>query len=344
VLTIKTKMARQKTKKRSVRTSKKRPSRLFLPYPLIIFLLVCAGVFLVGWTLRSGASDIFVTAKVSAPFVTDPAIITSPADNSRFSSVPIQVSGDCPTNIAYEAAYVEIFDNGVMRGTALCDAGFKFSLLVDLFPDTNTLTAHVFNKTDDEGPVSAPTTVFYDVPQPPAGQPSKPTGTTKTPAGHKPVMNQLQLLTTFVFKGYHIGDTVEWPVSISGGTAPYAISVDWGDDSNDLISRSQSGEFKISHTYSKQGGYKDSYIIKVKASDTSGGSAFMQFFVIVTPTNILQASNIYSKPIPPVGGGLNWLWVAWPVYGLVMLMALSYMLGEKEELIILRRRGQLKHR
>ena len=329
-------MARKKPQKRANRQYKSRKKRSLFAYPLFIFLLLCAGVYLIAWTLRAGAADIHVTAKVSAPFVTQPATITSPTDGAHFTSIPIDVTGNCPPN----AGYVEIFDNGVMAGSAICDGSNNFDLSINLAPGSNALVAHVFNTTDDEGPVSAAVTVVYDAPQPPPatnpgsqGNPSTPS----TPSSAKPFL----LTTAFVYKGFHVGDQVEWPISLSGGTAPYAVSIDWGDGTSDLLSRSQDGNFDINHTYSQSGGYKNSYVIKVKATDESGQGAFIQFFVIVTPDSIKQGGSIFSKPTPRLGG-LNWLIVAWPLYTIIVLMAVSYRLGEREELLTLRKKGMIR--
>jgi hypothetical protein len=337
-------MAREKSVKRAKKKIKSRKKRPFLAYPSFIVLLICSGVFLIAWTWRAGAADIFVSAKVSAPFVTDPAVITSPSNGDRFTLTPISVRGNCPTSPNYTAAYVEIFDNNVMRGTAICDGNAQFNLSVSLFVGANSLTAHVFNSTDDEGPVSDEVKVIYAPPQPPSTGGGNPGQGHGGGSGGNSSPTPLNLLTSFTYKGYHIGDRVEWPISVSGGTAPYAISVDWGDGTLDLISRPTAGEFNISHVYQQSGGYKDSYTIKVKASDAAGQSSFIQFFVIVTPSSVGQSANIFNKPTPKLPGGFNWLLLAWPAYALVLLMTFSYWLGEREELIILRKKGLIKRR
>lgn len=334
-------MSRKKPVKRARKPVKGRQKRSVFAYPLFIFLLLCTGVLLIAWTFKTGAANINVTAKVSDSFVTDPAVITAPTEGSRFTSIPIDVHGTCPTSPSYTAAYVKIYDNDVFRGSAICDGSAEFSLSIDLFPDENSLTAHIFNSTDDEGPVSTAVTVFYDVPQPPPQTPPSEPATPNSPKPSNPA-NPPIIKTTFVYKGYHVGDQIEWPIEITGGSPPYAVSVDWGDGNADLISRPQAGEFKISHIYSQSGGFKNSYTIKVKVTDAAGGTGFMQFFVIVAPENIQQSGNIFNKPIPKLGSGLNWLWVAWPAYLLVTLMAISYKLGEREELLILRKRGRLR--
>lgn len=320
-------MARAKTTKRTSRQTKSRSGRRILHYPLLAFLMLCAGVFLMAATLKANGQDIFVTARIPAPFVTSPAVINSPVDGERFSSIPIPVRGTCPSN----AAYVNIFRNNLMSGTAICSGGL-FQLSIDLFPGQNDLVAHVYNSTDDEGPVSDTVSVFYDVPKPPVLAPGTPI----------PSSPPFTLKTAFVYKGYIVGQTIKWPIEISGGYAPYAVSIDWGDGTSDVISRTQDGQFDISHKYSSSGGYKGSYIIKIQASDSAGQKAYIQFFVIVNSTaEITPAASIYNKP-PPSLTSDKWLWLAWPAYVLLLLLVVSYWLGEREELIVLRNKGLLK--
>lgn len=312
-------MARAKTTKRAVKQAKKRPQRRVLHYPLLIFLMLCTGVFLIASTLKANGENIFVTARVPAPFVTSSAVITNPASGDRFSSIPIPISGTCPAN----AAYVNIFRNNLIGGSAICSAGL-FQLSIDLFPGQNDLVARSYNVTDDEGPVSDTVIVYYN-----AAKPRPPTA-------------PFTLKSVFLYKGYLVGQTIKWPVEISSGYPPYAVSVDWGDGTNDVISRSTEGQFDISHKYSSAGGYKGSYTIKVQASDSARQKAYIQFFVIVnSPAKITPAANIYNKP-PPNMSSDKWLWLAWPAYVLMLLLAVSYWLGEREELIILKNKGLLK--
>lgn len=330
-------MARPKTKKRAVRPkSGVRKRRHLFEYPLFVFLLLCTGVFLAAWTFRAAATDIIVTARIPGPPVTSPAVIDNPVNGDRFSAIPIPVNGTCPVN----AAYVEIFRNGVMSGSAICEADSTYQLSIDLFPGQNDLTAHVFNITDDEGPVSDVVTVYYDAPQPP---PPPTSSGNKPPSSGSGYNNPLILKTAFVYKGYYVGQPVEWPLQITGGSKPYVLHVDWGDKNIDVISRANDGEFKITHTYTKAAGAKGDYTVKVNASDSSGQTAYIQFFVIVNANqNSNIAGNIFSKPPPALSNSNKWLWLAWPAYVFVLIMAISYWLGEREEIIILRRQGLLK--
>jgi hypothetical protein len=322
--------------KRTKKPIKSRKRRLFLPYPLILFLILCAGTYLTATTLRSYADDIHVTAKVSAPAVIAPAVISSPMDGQHFSSVPIPVSGTCPLN----AAYVEIFSNDVMKGTAICDGSSNFDLSINLFAGANTLTAHVFNSTDDEGPVSAPITVYYDAPLPPparsGGQPAS------TPVKSPSAASPLQLYTEFVYKGYYVGQQVQWPFRISGGSAPYTITIDWGDGVTSKQIQETAGGFDVSHIYERSGGYKGAFTIKVSATDNKGSGDSQQFFVIVVDKQgLVTNGSIFSKP-PPNLGNSGWLWIAWPAYLIVLIMTLSFWLGEREELLVLKKKGRLR--
>lgn len=331
-------MAKRKTAKK--RTVKKTKSRFFIPFPLILFLLLCAGAYLFNATFRASAQDIQITAAIQGEPVTTPATITTPADGTHFSAVPINVAGNCPAN----AAYVEIFRNNIMSGSAICDSGSKFTIDIDLFPGQNDITAHSFNVNDNEGPISIIVGVYYDAPQPSTADSSGSSdNTTATTPQEAP--SPLIVKTVFVYKGYYVDQEVEWPLEISGGTKPYAFNIDWGDGSNSVVSRKSEGPFSIKHKYKKPGVNKGAYKIKVQASDSEARYAYIEFFVVVSNHSPdVAVGNIYSKTPPTLGSLRTWLWWAWPVYSSFFLMAISYKLGEREEFKILKYRGLLRHR
>lgn len=340
----KTKTASKNTRRKATRKKVKnqhplkKASRLFLPYPLFVFLMLCVGVLLALWTFRADAIDYVVKGKVPAPALTEPAIIESPIDGARFSAVPINVSGSCPPE-----SYVNLYRNDVFSGSALCSASNKFEITTDLFEGANILKAKVFNLTDDEGPPSDPITVYYDMPTP---SPEPTPGSGGPPSGVPATAKPLIIKSEFKYRGYLVGQTVKWPLEIGGGNAPYAIGVDWGDGESSLISLEKAGQFNIEHIY-KTALEEGSYEVKVTASDKFNRKAFMQFFIIVL-----------SEDDPVFAGGTSgfgfpgssifnrdWLKYLWPAYGVVALMALSFWLGEREELIELRRQAnRRKHR
>lgn len=288
--------------------------RLFLPWPAVFFMIMVVGVLLAGWTFQAGAEDIDVSARVPAPALTEPAVITNVTSGGSFSETPIHLIGTCPLN-----SYVSIYTNDFFRGSVICSGTGSFEIDTDLFLGQNFLSARAFNVTDDEGPRSASIEAFYN--------PSIPVPETSTP---------LVLASNHTYKGATVGQKIEVTLEISGGSPPYAIIVDWGDGQESVISRKESGEFTAEHIYKKPGtGEDNSYTIKVKAADAEGTEAFVQLFVIINASTL---GNIVANTIPPRPTVLERYGIAmWAVYGVVLLMAVSFYLGEREEMIILRR-------
>ncbi len=313
-------------------------------YPLLAMIVLCVGVFLMSWTRFVTASDYQVNARVPGPAPTQAATIDNPIGGTHFTSQPIDVSGTCPSS-----TYVSLYRNGKFSGVALCQADNKYSLQTGLFVGNNELQVYVFSLTDVPGPVSNSVNVVYSLPlQPdPTPQPSQP-GSTAAPAptsnsgssarggtGQTPA-DPLVFKTDFKYTGQYTGKNNTWRLDISGGNPPYAISVDWGDGSTSLISRPSAGVFSVDHVYKAAGAYKGSYIVKFKASDASGAQAFLQLLTIVndppSATGVTTKSDLFGGGSDSAPTYLQTiLRYIWPGYGIVVLMLLSFWLGERRE-------------
>jgi hypothetical protein len=298
---------------------------------MIALIILSIGVLLAGWTFQAEADNLAVSAKVSAPLPGGPAVITSPGDGTRFSSVPITVAGTCPSD-----TYIKLYRNDVFSGTALCTTDGNFSLQIDLFPGANQLKARVFNLTDDEGPAPQVVTVYYDVPQQPTGGQSTPASNPSS--GSSAPVAPLELKTDFGYKGYKVGQTITWSFDVSGGNPPYGINIDWGDGTNEVLSQRAAGRVSVGHRYKAAGnGYKGSFKIKISASDVDGRQTFLQLFLSVTPSGL---PNFVASTLPSGPHISNsWLKVFWPAYAIVILMFFSFWLGEREEIISLKKRS-----
>jgi hypothetical protein len=195
---------------------------------------------------QSGA--VGVQGTIPSPPPTVGATISLPRDGQSFTDLPVTVSGICPKGLL-----VKLFKNNIFAGSQQCDNG-SFSLQIDLFVGTNELIARVYDALDQAGPDSNKVTVsFAD--------------------NHQGAGPRVTLTSDYAKRGANPGQKLTWPIILSGGTGPYAISVDWGDGkAPDLKSVQFPGTFNIEHTYDASGVYN----IIVKATDKDGISAFLQ--------------------------------------------------------------------
>jgi len=231
------------------------------------------------------------------------ATITVPSNGAVFTNVPITISGLCPSNVL-----VKVFSNNVFIGSALCING-SYSLQADLFPGLNELVARVYDALDQSGPDSNTVSVTYN------------------DANFLQFGTHVSLTSLYAVRGAPPGQELTWPIILSGGIGPYAISVDWGDGTpNDLFTQTGPGSFTIKHIYKTAGVYK----VIIKATDKNGGTAFLQ--LVGQATGATQSTG-------KGGGGLivkkELLW--WPAIAMFPLVGASFWVGRRHELYTLRK-------
>lgn len=284
-------------------------------YSLLFFLLMLTGLVMasVTWSARSDSTcgvpstpscegSYTVRAVVPGPRPSKPAVITSPANGQTFDTNPVTVSGTCPTK-----SLVKIFTNGVLVGSILCGPSQRFSIPVDLVIGRNELTALPYNAIDQEGP-SSPAVVV----------------TLNQPPGGLGFSTELILQSESFYRGTEPGLEIAWPIEIVGGQAPYAVSFDWGDGKTDLITRLAPGPFTLKHTYQKVGGYLGNYPLIIRATDAAGHTAYLQLTTLVNKAG-------YGGSTSPVTTSDNKLWLIWPIWIVILLMVVSFWLGERRE-------------
>lgn len=232
------------------------------------------------------------------------ATIAVPTNGQTFTSLPITVSGLCPRGLL-----VEIFKNNVFAGAVECTTG-SYSLQIDLFVGQNELVARVFDALNQQGPDSNKPVVTFVTGSPGAGP-------------------RISLTTPFAKRGADPGSELTWPIIVSGGIGPYAISVDWGDNSPpDLISQQTPGTLNIRHIYKIPGVYN----VIVKGTDSRGDAAF------------LQLVGVANGPIPPgsttgkTSGGNKIIKVIiwWPLLVLLAMMGSTFWLGMRHEVEVIK--------
>lgn len=243
-----------------------------------------------------------VEARKPQPPPTQGATITTPGNGASFTESPITVSGICPNELL-----VQVFNNGVMVGSVLCANG-SFSLQVSLFAGTNELTAIVYDELDQAGPVSNTMTVTYN-------------DTRFTAFGAL-----ITLTSSYGRRSTPAGSELTWPLQLSGGTGPYAFSIDWGDGSSaELKSQSLAGLLTILHTYKRAGVYQ----VNIKVADVNEASAFLQVIAVANGKVDSSVTSTENKG----GTTIKVLWI--PAAIALVLLGPAFWLGRRSQLVTL---------
>lgn len=282
-----------------------------------VFLLALAGAL----NLASGAKpaaaatqqqsgSIGLQGTVNGKPPSQAPTISSPSNGQNFTSIPITVTGLCQSGLL-----VEVFTNNVFAGSTECANG-SYSLQIGLFNDRNDLTAKDYDALNQASPVSNKVRVTYSINFPTTGP-------------------LLSITSQFAKRGAEPGSTLTWPISISGGTPPYAISVDWGDGTlPEVVSQKVAGNVTIKHIYKTAGTYN----VTIQATDANGESAFLQV-VGVGNGPIQQSSSKSNSVVVKTQRVIPW----WALIILLVLSFVAFWLGKQHQLQTIRvrlRRGQ----
>lgn len=339
--------------KRRVKRQRPLHKRILL-HPVSIMAVLCAGVFITGWTYHAIADFYSLTAKVAAPPLTQGAVITSPSDGAVFKSSPISVTGTCPAG-----SYVNLDRNGAFSGVANCASDNTFSISTDLFAGQNTLQAQDYNVTNDPGPVTPSVNVTYEPPAPPpsSGSSSQGSGsgsTTTSPSTGSQTSSSGEAPTLLLSGNFHYqmfvtGRSYSWNLELHNGKAPFKVITSWGDGTSSTANIPSQGMFTISHIYQSYG----YYTVLIHASDSTGQVSVLQLVAVVRSSTRLpngtliagttgkncstQSSTTSNCPAGTSNASSIWnffkntgklLMVAWPSFIIVSLMLVSYVLGE----------------
>lgn len=275
---------------------------------LLLFLMMGGNAAAQVQNPQSGSTGL--QGKISAPPPTAAATISIPRTGQSFTTLPVTVSGLCQTGLL-----VKLFKNNVFAGSVQCTNN-SFSLLIDLFNGQNDLVARVYDTLDQAGPDSNTVTVNFS---------------DNTAIN----LNRVSLTSNFAKRGANPGQTLTWPIILSGGTGPYAVSIDWGDGKTpDLKSLEFPGPFDIQHKYDNPGVYN----IIVKATDKNGSVAFLQL-VGVGNGALTQDSQQSSGSNNTATTTVTKTQILWqPAAAFIPFILLTFWLGKKHELKVLRRR------
>ncbi len=285
-------------------------------FPLLLPVLVLSLLLVLGNVSRAhgqaiGSSDpqqsgsTGLQGTIPSPPPTTAATISTPVGGRTFTTSPITINGLCTTDLL-----VKIFSNNIFVGSAQCTNG-SYELQIDLFSGENKIIAIVYDALDQAGPDSNSVTVtFQDATFAAFGQ-------------------RVSLTSTVAKLGAAVGSKLTWPIVLSGGTGPYAISVDWGDGSSPALqSQPFAGTFNITHVYKSAGVYR----VVAKATDSTGASAFLQL-VGVGNGEVGQTSTGSATSDDAGGGTIQYIYVWWPILLMIPIILAMFWVGKRYELV-----------
>ncbi|HVI69350.1 MAG TPA: hypothetical protein VM581_02730 [Magnetospirillaceae bacterium] len=263
-------------------------------------ILVVAGVFAKPGFAETGTLQ--VSGMVSGPPPGSAPTITSPTDAARTAQTTSTVSGGC-----LAALTVKVFRSHVFAGSAVCQNDNQYSLNIDLVDGRNDVVVRQYDALDQSSPDSD-TIIIYSVP---------PDAAVKLPDGPHPDSNiahfQLIIDYNYNFMNVEPHKAVHLPIHFSGGAGPYAVSVDWGDSTVNLVSRSTTEQFFADHAYKEPG----NYAVHIQISDNLGKTAHLQFAMRVNGA----ARQIEFLGIPVVQAASALPGFTWPsiTFGATMI-------------------------
>lgn len=293
-------------------------SRADMKRAVLTVSFVTAALFLVlgasGASAQSSdpvqSGSVGLTGKISAPPPVQGAQISFPTNGQNFGEVPIIIRGICPTGLL-----VKIFKNNVFAGSVQCING-SFSLQTDLFVGTNELVARVYDELDQPGPDSNIVTVTFDNAS--LGSPTR-----------------VSLTSNYAKRGANPGETLTWPVTLSGGTGPYAFSVDWGDGKEpDLFTEPFPGVIDLEHIYDEPGIFN----IVIKAVDTNGVAAFLQLVGVANGPLSQSTDDGVSADAESTFTKTKTKVIWWPAAFIVPFAVSTFWLGKKYMVKVMKRR------
>lgn len=245
--------------------------------------------------------------KISAPPPTSAPTISSPGNGQIITNIPVDVRGICSGDLL-----VKLYKNNVFSGSDQCRGG-SYSITIDLFSGRNELVARHVDELDQQGPDSNVVAVTFN-----------------DSATRPNIAERITVTSVYARRGANPTETLTWPILISGGTPPYAVSVDWGDGSAaDVYSVTLPGEFTIKHVFAQAGIYR----ALIKVSDKNGNIGFLQL------TAIANGEIKDAQVAGAIESGKTVTKILWqPVVLAIPFVITTFYLGKKYEVTRIKQR------
>lgn len=295
--------------------------------------------------LTSGGSQT-VSVNVLGKPPTIGANITYPTTNTTTKSSQIQVVGTCQPS-----TLVATYNNGIFAGSSMCSTSGDYATVIQLIVGLNILQSQDYDGLNQPGPVTAqvqisreqnpvpsvsvnpnipviakkPADIAQSLAPPvvePAAQPATNPcfDTSKTDALN---LANPTIIANCIQRSIFAGEMITLPLRIIGGTAPYALSIDWGDGLTDLKTVLDTSYHDYQHTY-KTAGIINIYL---KTTDARGLTSFLQTVIQVNGT---PAAGTATSGLGSIVSGLSSIWTEAPVplYVAAVTLVLGFWVGD----------------
>lgn len=281
---------------------------------------------------ESSSVSIGVVVPSQAPMVG--AVITSPKNGDIVNGNGIiYVKGTCPAG-----NFIVIKSNGLTVGSTICKESGSFSLKVQLLGGANILSALNYDNLNQSGPITPTVSItankksssYMSVSSIVPSNPSVISGMNltitdckdykdvKLPIGGEP---RIAVICVPRFFGPNIEQVLG--IIVWGGEPPYAVTIDWGDGSDEsLISLKSQGYRKEAFSYKNAGNFN----ITFKLKDNSGNTAIVQ-----TAVQVNGETPSVTSPISALTNELfntSWLKTPVPMYVLAVAVTLGFWGGD----------------
>lgn len=199
-------------------------------YRAIITVLAFAGLFMIWLAYYSHNKTPLIGPKFAyeAPAPDGIPFVSSPAVDSVIESDQVKVEGTCAKNVQN---FVIIRSSNKITGSTLCSSDGTFSVFQPIISGNNLFTASSSNLSGKETLISIGVSV---------------TGSTGS------IINATSVSLNSGNLQYYPKKEFVLPINLSGGSQPYKVSIDWGDNKKEDI-ETRDSKITLKHTYQSKG-------------------------------------------------------------------------------------------
>ena len=287
-----------------------------------------------------------VTVNVAGAPPATGADIMYPTHNSSTQSPLIEVKGTCEPE-----TLVATYNDGTFAGSSICTTNGDYATTIQLHVGVNILQSQNYDALNQPGPVTNQVTITREAdpvvvpsdptplvipevattsndttinPTPPVTTPAPQPAENpcyQTPKPSDRTSHQPIIFVSCVDRTIFANETLNLPVIISGGFAPFALSIDWGDGVTDLKSVTDNAYHTYQHVYRQTG----SVSVTLRTTDSKGNTSFLQTVVQVNGAPATTGSTFGN-----ITSGLSNIWTEAPVplYFAALALVLGFWIGD----------------